>query len=342
MLPFASISQFVGALFVANAIVSGGLLHASDALADPSPSPSSAATGLPDSAATSSPVLQNPNSKSGVPVTIPAHRARTDYTPSIDVIPQSTFATGADYTQGEPDVQGSIKIGGKISESLIGNLNFSYQHGYIDETVGNAPNPGNYLVNDPTDDFRLNYPATKSCSVAIGYFYRHRTCCPAAGQNGNAQPITVHDAYAEADYAFPAIAALNGATFSITARGTKALAHKPAPAAYLAANTNIGPDEGDKFLPSGGVTLSVPVDKKNGFSVFGTYSYVYDYFDYEAIPWFYNIVDYGFTRVVSPTFSFTVDSTNLHEHLEGNPFPGLNVIHRAKVVLSADLRLGRH
>ncbi len=281
-----------------------------------------------------------PAAKAAVPEPA-AHRGGTNYVPTIDLVPQSTFATGGDYTG--PGVGGIAKLGGKITETIFGPLNFSYQHGYIDETIGSHPYPtaGSGNVNDPTDDLRLSGAVSKALNVSLGYFYRHRTCCLASNDPANVQPIAVHDAFLELDYAFPAIAALNGTTFAINVRGTKALAHKPTPASVLAANPQIAKDEGDAFHPSGGATVSVPIDKRYGLSAFGNYSYAYDYFDYQPIAFWYNIIDFGFTKTVSPNLSFTFDSSNLTQHENQDyPFLAPNTIHRAKFVLSADIRVG--
>ncbi|MBD5657385.1 MAG: hypothetical protein IAI50_19715 [Candidatus Eremiobacteraeota bacterium] len=300
-----------------------------------SPMPNPADTSAPNSPGTGT----GPAPRSAVPVPI-VHQG-ANYVPTIDIIGQSTFATGGDYTS--PGVSGITKVGGKITETIFGNLNFSYQHGYIDETIGSHPYPtaGSFNVNDPTDDWQLNYAVNKSVSASLGYFYRHRTCCPAANDPTNIQPITVHQAFLEVDYALPAIAALNDATLSLNARYTKALAHHPTPESVLLANPQISGDEGDAGHPTGGGTLTVPIDKKNGFSVFGNYTYAYDYFDYQPIAFWYNIVDYGFTRVVNPYLSFTLDSSNLTQHKNQDyPFLAPNTIHRTKFVLSADVRLG--
>jgi len=313
----------IGALFVAVAIPTG-------AYAQASPAPSSSAE----------PVIQpqQPSQeKSGVPN--PQQRPTVSRIPTIDIIPQTTFATNGDYTQGQPVANGVAKIGGKITEAILNNLSVSYQHGYIDETIGNPGFQLNGLVNDPTDDFRLNYTANKAFSGALGYFYRHRTCCKASNDPTNLQPITVHEAYLELNYAFPAIASLGGAQFALTGRATQTLAHHPTPLSVLVANPQIKGDEGNRIWPTAGASLVVPVDPKNGFSVFGTYSYAKDYFDYQPIAFWYNIVDFGFTRVVNPVLSFTFDASNLTQHKQGYPFAGFNTIHRAKFVLSADIHI---
>jgi len=276
--------------------------------------------------------------KTGVPEPT-EHKAGTNYIPTIDIVPQSTFATGTDYTPGQPVPDGTVRVGGKITETIIGNLSASYQHGYIVETVGNPGFPINGFVDDPIDDFRLNYGVSKSFTTALGYFYRHRSCCPAANNPTNLQPLMVHEAYLELNYAFPAIASLGGAQFSVSGRATQTLSHHPTPQSVLAANPQIRRDEGNRLWPTAGASLSVPVDPKNGFNVFGSYAYAKDYFDYQPIAFWYNIVDYGFTKTVNPALSFTLDTSNLTQHKQGYPFAGFNAIHRTKVVLSADIHI---
>jgi len=343
---FVTGGAFVRSLTIMTSVPVFAIALQGSALAQPAPSPSpsvapSAAPMAPMPGASAQPSAQpqGPTEpKSAVPNPAPPPN-KMNYLPTIDIIPQSTFATGTDFTQGQPAHNGVTKIGGKITQAILSNLSASYQHGYIDETIGNSGFPINGYVSDPTDDFRLNYTASKALSAAVGYFYRHRTCCPASNDPTNLQPITVHEAYLELGYAFPAIQALNGAQFSLNGRATQTLAHHPAPRSVLLANPQIHGDEGNRIWPTGGASLVVPIDKKNGFNVFGTYSYAKDYFDYQPIAFWYNIVDYGFTRVVNPVLSFTFDTTNLTQHRQGYPFPNFNAIHRTKFVLSADIHL---
>lgn len=278
--------------------------------------------------------------KTGEPALVPAGEpSRVNYTPVIDITPQTTFATGGDYTPGQPVPQGLIRIGGKITEAITKNLSASYQHGYINEAIGNPGFQLNGFVDDPIDDFRLNYAATKQLSAALGYFYRHRTCCKASNDPTNLQPITVHEGYLQMSYAFAAIPGLGGSQLSLSGRITRTLSHKPTPASVLAANPQIRGDEGNKYWPTAGALVTVPVDPKSGLTAFGSYAYAKDYFDFQPIAFWYNIIDYGFTRTVSPALSFTLGASNLTQHKQGYPFAGFNTIHRTRVVLSADIHL---
>ena len=256
------------------------------------------------------------------------------YLPTIDIIPQSSFATGGDYTQGQPAPEGTIRTGGKITQPLLRNLSLSYQHGYIVEEVGTfGANTQSIFVDDPIDDFRLNYSATKSLSAAIGFFYRHRTCCPSA--TNDAGGVSVHESYLELDYAFPAIAALGGTQFAITGRATRTGAHKPA----TSFNSTTGADEGNRIWPTAGASVSVPVDPKAGFTAFGSYTFAKDYFNFTPIAFWYNIIDFGFTKTINKNLSFNLDTSNLTQHNQGFPFTFPNAIHRTKVVLTADIHI---
>lgn len=325
---------FARLLGIAVALPLLGVAASGVASAQASPAPSTAASTAPNlpSSTTSGPTAApSTNDKAG---SKSAGHAGMSYLPTIDIIPQSSFATGGDYTPGMPTPQGTVRTGGKISQPLLSNLSASYQHGYIVEAVGtHGANTQSIFVDDPIDDFRLNYSASKSLAAALGYFYRHRTCCPSA--TNDAGGVSVHETYLELSYAFPAIAALGGTQFGITGRATHTVAHKPA----TPFNSLTGGDEGNRVWPTGGASVSIPVDPKAGFTVFGNYTFAKDYFNFTPIAFWYNIIDYGFTKNVNPYLSFNLDTTNLTQHKQGFPFEGSNTIHRTKVVLTADIHI---
>ena len=146
----------VGALVAGCALVPALVGAQSDQPANgsaPSPAPSAIPSAAPG-------IIQKSAPKTGVPVPT-QHVGRTNYIPSIDIVPQSSFATGGDYTPGQPVTDGITRLGGKITETLFGNLSAAYQHGYIDETIGNPGFPINGFVDDPIDNFSLNYGISK-------------------------------------------------------------------------------------------------------------------------------------------------------------------------------------
>ena len=295
------------------------------ATASPAPEPSASAAPLTAPKATTNGPADKATKAAPAPMS---------YLPTIDIVPQSTFATGGDYTPGQPVPEGTVRTGGKITQPLLSNLNLSYQHGYIVEEVGtHGANTQSIFVDDPIDDFRLNYSATKSLSAAVGFFYRHRTCCPSA--TNDAGGVSVHESYLELDYSFPAIAALGGTQLSITGRATRTGAHKPA----TSFNSTTGGDEGDRIWPTAGASVSIPVDPKAGFTAFGSYTFAKDYFNFTPIAFWYNIIDFGFTKTISPNLSFNLDTSNLTQHNQGFPFTFPNAIHRTKVVLTADIHI---
>ncbi|HEV3157449.1 MAG TPA: hypothetical protein VGZ00_08915 [Candidatus Baltobacteraceae bacterium] len=261
--------------------------------------------------------------------------------PTLDIIPQASWVTGADVqnTPGGPGItDGTLRLNLKVTEPITKRLSFAYAHGNIDETLGAAPTYPNVLVEDLTDDFSLSYTLTKRLNLSAGYFYRHRVCCPAAAAPGNAQPLQVHFVHVAAGYAFAPIPVV-GTTVSLSAGVNQAVAHKTTP---LNIQQEDGlPDEGDKATPNGAVTLTQPIGRpSSGFSAFGTYTYAADYFDSQPIAFWYNIVDYGLNKVVNKNLSFNADFSNLVQHRQGYPFPDANVIHRAKLVITADIKVG--
>jgi len=303
--------------------------------------PSTAASPLPEATPNAS-TNDSSTATTSTLSTSTATSKHVDYTPSIDIIGQSSSTTSSDarsYNGAYFDAA-TMRVGGKIDENISRHLDASYQHGYVDHTLGRAPNPTTAVVDDIFDDYRLNLNSNKRLNFALGYYYRHRQCCPGDNSAGNLTPSKERQAYLEANYIFPKIRFLNGGVIALNARDSLEIHHVSATAATLAANPQLS-DNGTRTMPSGGASLTIPVNRKAGVSVFTSYSYQFDYFDYSPIVWWYNVVDFGFTKKFNKNFSMRFDNNNLVQHKQGYPFQGENALHRAKFVLSADLHLGR-
>jgi hypothetical protein len=84
----------------------------------------------------------------------------------------------------------------------------------------------------------------------------------------------------------------------------------------------------------------VPVDKKHGFNVYGTYLYTAEYFDNQPIPFWYNAAIVGLGKSFGKVVTLNGDLVNVTQHAQGYPFPDSGTIHVNKFVLTLDVRVG--
>lgn len=284
-----------------------------------------------------------------------ASAAGTDYTPSLDVIPTATFATGNDEhvvnTGGNNPMQsGDVKFRFIFTQPLAKTLNLQLEQnrtaGY-DVTLGSAAIGGQLVnlgsINDAFEEIRLNWAATKNLAVTAGYNYRWRVCCPNAGQNGNDTPTQWHGQYLQANLTTPAIKALNGTTFTLSGHLTHNLWHNsPAYQASEAAQGIKVNGNTARFPFWYGATATVPVN--SGVTIYGFYAFgAFDYFDNSVSPYYYDLMDIGLIKSINKYVSFvaTIDSLS-QQHLEaGNPLPLPNALHRVYLSTALDIHIGK-
>lgn len=258
--------------------------------------------------------------------------------PVIDLLPQSTFASGGDALRGSnslPPVNGDVRVPFSVSDQLSGRTSFVWSHGNIDQTIGRVTDiTGAYAypgtIHDTTDDFSLGYQFGAPLSLHAGYYERHN---PGGDENAYA-------AYLEADTSFGP--SLNGGkllTYSL--RGSQTLAHRT-DAGELAALPASGTarDGGNLLTYSTTLGAHYKVDRSRyGLTVFADASILNDYFDDTPFAWYYTATDYGFNKRFTRDVAYEVDVCNLTQYKQGYPFVFPNALHRAKIILSADIRV---
>jgi hypothetical protein len=260
--------------------------------------------------------------------------------PVINLLPQSTFATGGDTGVGSNNiaiVDGDVRVPFTVGDQISPRLSFLWAHGNIDQTIGRVSTatgawaePGS--IHDITDDFSLGYQVGTPLSLHAGYYSRHE---PGYDENAYA-------AYLEGDTSFGP--SFNGAKlFTYSLRGSQTLAHHT-DASELASlpSTGASHDEGNLLTYSTTLGAHYKLNRTPyGLSVFAYASILNDYFDGTPFAWYYTATDYGANKVVTRDLSYEVDICNLTQYKQGYPFVYPNALHRAKIVLSADIRVGR-
>ncbi len=278
----------------------------------------------------------------------------TDYTPSLDITPTATFATGDDEKAlpgGNPFQNGDVKFNFLFTQPLAKNLTLQLQQdrtsGY-DVTIGSAGLAGGALVvpgsiNDAFEEIRLNYGFNKYVSASAGYNYRWRVCCPNAAQSGNLTPTTWHGQFVQVNLSSPAIKALNGTQFTLSGHVTHNLWHNSAAYQASEAANGITPNGGTARFPSWyGLKAVVPLS--GGLLVYGFYGIgAFDYFDNTVSPYYYHLADYGLVKPIDKylTFQVSIDSLSQYHLEQNNPFLLPNGLHRAYAAASLDIHIGK-
>lgn len=301
--------------------------------------------------------------------------------PTIDLYPTTTFATGNDEygSPGGPDpsnvygapigsiaspsagnssggpVQGRVDLNAVISLPIFRGLALQFEHdraGGIDTTIGRVTNAAHQYIypasqNDIVDTVRLVYSRISHVSLSGGEFYRYQhnnygTTDPQPANTITVGPQDWHEWFLTAGFTSSPIAALNGATFGAQVTG-EYNRHFVVPS-VLATEAAAGFNDSSgrtRFGANYGFNANVPVDRRHGFSVFGSWSDGgFDYFDNNPVPFYYIIVDAGLTKRFSQTLSLTADVNNLTQINNGSwPFIAPNAIHRVYLSIAADIHL---
>lgn len=276
------------------------------------------------------------------PATAASPAPKMNYIPTLDAIVRSAWATGGDDLpfRGAPFASGTTRLGGKITFPVARSIAVSYSHDYLDYMLGNSITPGNNFVDDGVDTAQITYTGKQHFAVDAGYFYRHRFCCPSAGDPTNPQPNTWHRAFLDLTDGVTLFTVPFPAVLSATITLNQTLRHHPAPAFVAAANPQIPADKGNLFYPTASVTLSLPFDRKHGATLYGTWAYTAEYFDYQLIPFWYNLLNVGFSKTAGKYVTFNADLFNITQYKSGYPFTDGNTIHVNKLVLTMDVRIG--
>lgn len=268
---------------------------------------------------------------------LPAQAAKTTK-PTLELQPQSTFATGADERGkpgGLPLTSGDLRLPFKLTVPFAKTLQFIVQQKYIDETLGRVANAGGTYMypgayHDIATDASLAYKIG-ALLWSAGYFQRHRACCPY-------DKVEEHLVYAGIEDNFgPKVGTKT--MFAFKFQGLRSVNHKES-AAFLAANApgyTFADYKGNLFIYRTSLEMRVPVVKT--FALLGKAGVDSDYFDYDPIPLYYDYVNVGAEAKISPNVTYTLQLENLTQRNQGYPFVAPNAIHRTKVVLQADFKV---
>lgn len=236
--------------------------------------------------------------------------------PTIEILPQSTFATGADERGapgGLPFTHGDVRVPFKLTLPAGKHLQFVWQQKNIDETLGRVTTPsGAYTYpgayHDVAEDVGAGYK-TGDVTWNAGYFERHRVCCPF-------DKVRERLAYVGGEDDFGPSSG-GKSLFVFKFRLLRSLEHP------------------DLFYRTS-LQARVPL-RKHAF-VLAQAGIDSDYFDRQPIPLYYNYVNVGIEKDFSPNVSYKMLVENLTQRNQGYPFAAPNAIHRAKIVLQADFK----
>ncbi len=272
--------------------------------------------------------------------------------PSIDIEPTLIYETSGDVTNppGVPAVDGIALLNGSIHIPIVKNVSVSYDHvtnGIIYGTLPRVAIGGKYVATplifrDYFDTFRLDGGFAHGANVELGSLYRHRICCPAAGDPNNPTPTFYHDNYVALSYTTPGIKALDGTQFIYDITGHSSPHFSDSATGVAAAHAAGYPDNPrTEFGITQAGTLSVPVDPAHGLSFAGTFTWgAFNYFSNQAIPFYYDIFILSGTKVVDKYLSFTANVDNFVQLPQGYPLPLGSGVNGASLNITADIHLG--
>ena len=268
---------------------------------------------------------------------LPVRAAKTTK-PTLDIQPQSTFASGSDERGapgGLPLTGGDTRIPFNLTVPLSKALQFIFVRKNIDETLGRVTQAGGLYkypgaYHGDSDDASLNYTAGAT-TWSAGYFQRHRACCPY-------DKIEEHLAYLGFEDDFGPVTDQKS-LFAFKLQALRSINHKES-AQFLAANApgyTFSDYKGNLTMYRTSLQLRAPVVK--GLRALAEVGIDSDYFDFQPIPLYYNYVNFGIEHAFSPNVTYTMLVENLTQRDQGYPFLSPNAIHRAKIVLQADFKV---
>jgi hypothetical protein len=268
-----------------------------------------------------------------------AARAAQGKKATIDIQSQSTFAAGADEKGkpgGVPLTNGDTRVPFKLTVPLGDKLTFTFAHTNIDETLGRVTDahgtyvyPGAY--HGDANDASVAY-SSGAVTWSAGYLQRHRACCPY-------DQIEEHLAYVGIEDDFGPVTGKKS-LFVFKLLGMRSVNHKQS-AAFLSANApgyTYADYKGNLPIYRTSIEMRAPIGS-SGLRLLAEAGVDSDYFDYQPIPLYYPYVNVGLEKTFSPNLRYTMLFENLTQHEQGYPFASPNAIHRAKIVLTADVTI---
>lgn len=247
---------------------------------------------------------------------------------TVNVQLQSTFASGANETGKPgslPPPDGLLRIPFKIKAKLSKHWTATWQQQRIDETYETVTNPttGALIPGPSYDDvantWSLGYGVSKATTIDAGYYQRVTACCPWGANTEHLAFVGAKTTFGKMTLGKPL------ATFNIE------FLH---PWNHVAAPTG---DEGSKWLYRTYLEADVPFRPKLlAVARAGIFS---DYFNGTPFPFYYNYVNWGLSAALSPNVTYSMMVDTLTQHVQGQPFPAPEALHRSKVVLTADVKL---
>ncbi|HET9028547.1 MAG TPA: hypothetical protein VFN49_00060 [Candidatus Aquilonibacter sp.] len=241
---------------------------------------------------------------------------------------QSTFVSGANETGKPgslPPPDGLLRIPFSIKARLNKHLSATWKQQRIDETYETVTNPSSGAAipgpsyDDVADTWSLGYAVSKATTISAGYYQRVTSCCPWGANTEHLPFVAFKATYGKKTLGKPL------ATFN--AEFLHSWNHTPAATG----------DEGGKWLYRTYVEGDVPLRPKLlAVARAGIFS---DYFNGQPFPFYYDYVNWGLSAVLSPTLTYSMMVDTLTQHVQGQPFPAPEALHRSKIVLSANVKL---
>jgi hypothetical protein len=242
--------------------------------------------------------------------------------PIVDIVPTSSFSTteNAGNTHNPDPPNGDIEINGTATLPLVlKGLSASYDRislGAFDSALAGVPIGGETVyagaARDLLQNFRLDYH-NGHFNVEGGFASRYRRCCPA-------DSFEWHKGFLGVTYATPSISILNGGFFVLGVtlndyHHTINAESAPVPPGYSLA-------PGQIYTTQQFVSGIIPIDKKSGVRIATTFLWgALDYFEKNPFPSYYDVFVFSGTKQVNPNFGVSATLAQVHQRIQGYPFP---------------------
>lgn len=245
---------------------------------------------------------------------------------TLHIAVQSTYASGNNEQAkpGQlPPPTGLIRIPFKLKATFNKHFSALWQQQRIDETYETVTGPRGPILGPSYDDvantWALVWSPQKATTFSLGYYQRRTACCPYGLNDEHLPFVAVERDFGKTTRGKP----LARVRFTLL----RSLHHVAAPTG----------DEGDKTLYRAFAQFFVPVKPKL-FAVAkaGVFS---DYFNAQPFPFYYNYVNYGLAATVAKNVTYSMMVDTLTQHVQGQPFPAPEALHRSKFVVTADFKL---
>ena len=267
-------------------------------------------------------------------------RAETDL-PTLNLVLKSFVDTGSDQitSPGAPNINGTARYGGSVVVPLNGrfkHLSLNYDHDNAVHTEARVTSGGAYSYPgdryDQIDRWFLGYNLGPALSFDLGYYYKHRVCCPAASDPTNTRPSSEHAAYlTTAANLGPKRYGVSLINASVT--GWRSINHQfgPVTAGYS--------NQGDLYLYSSQIRMQTSIDRNGVLQPYVGASISNDYYNNRPVPYYFHSVKMGVQSRLSSRVSLSADLSNLSEFNEGYPYTFPNTIHYTLLTLQATIHI---